>query len=111
MLDQFRIVRLIGEGGMGALFEAEQSKPRRTVALKVIKLGLASDFYRKRFEVKSQALALLHPGIAQIYAAGSTTTPFGESPYFAMEFIHGEDLTAYATSHRLNIRGRLTLRF
>ncbi|MGA8578454.1 MAG: hypothetical protein WB579_07220 [Bryobacteraceae bacterium] len=74
-------MRLIGEGGMGAVYEAEQAKPRRTVALKVIKLGPASDFYRQRFEIESQALALLqHPGIAQIYAAGTATTSVGMGP-------------------------------
>lgn len=110
VLDQYRIVRLIGEGGMGAVFEAEQSKPRRTVALKVIKLGITNASNRQRFERESQALALLHhPGIAQIYAASSTTTPIGELPYFAMEFIHGETLSNYANSHRLGIRQRLGL--
>jgi tetratricopeptide (TPR) repeat protein/predicted Ser/Thr protein kinase len=109
-VDDYRIVRLVGEGGMGAVFEAEQIKPRRTVALKVIKLGLANDAYRQRFEMEAQALALLHhPGIAQIYATGSTATPIGTLPYFAMEFIRGEHLGAYAKSHKLNTRQRLEL--
>lgn len=110
VVDQYRIVRLIGEGGMGAVFEAEQARPKRTVALKVVKLGLVDDSYRQRFEIESQALALLqHPGIAQIYAAASTPTPLGILPYFVMEFIHGESLTAYADSQRLNTRQRLEL--
>ncbi|MFZ1145599.1 MAG: protein kinase [Bryobacteraceae bacterium] len=111
VIDEYRIVRLIGEGGMGAVYEAEQSRPRRTVALKVIKLGPASDFYRQRFEIESQALALLqHPGIAQIYAAGTASTPTGGLlPYFAMEFIRGSSLTEYAQKNRLNTRQRLEL--
>src|SRR5262245_61669776 len=68
---RYRIVRLIGEGGMGAVYEAEQEQPRRTVALKVIKPGIATPELLKRFEQESQALGRLqHPGIAQIYEAG-----------------------------------------
>jgi eukaryotic-like serine/threonine-protein kinase len=110
LIDQYRIVRLIGEGGMGAVYEAEQSLPRRTVALKVVKLGLANDFYRQRFAIESQALALLqHPGIAQIYAVGTATTPIGSLPYFAMEYIRGVNLTEFAEKNRLPTRQRLEL--
>src|SRR5579863_4064433 len=64
----YRVVRVIGEGGMGVVFEAEQEHPRRIVALKVIKPGFASAELLKRFERESQVLARLqHPGIAQIY--------------------------------------------
>jgi serine/threonine protein kinase len=83
---------------------------RRTVALKVIKPGLASPELLRRFEQESQALARLqHPGIAQIYEAGTADTVSGPQPYFAMEFIHGESLLEYATAHRLNTRQRLAL--
>ena len=75
---RYRIVRLIGEGGMGAVYEAEQDQPRRTVALKVIKPGLASPELLRRFEQEAQALGRLqHPGIAQIYEAGTADTGFG----------------------------------
>src|SRR6187549_709763 len=71
VIGNYKIVRMIGEGGMGAVYEAEQEHPRRTVALKVIKPGLASPQLLRRFTQESQALARLqHPGIAQIYDAG-----------------------------------------
>src|SRR6266513_291235 len=67
-IGKYRILRLLGEGGMGVVYEAEQEQPRRTVALKVIKPGLASPELLRRFAQESQALARLqHPGIAQIY--------------------------------------------
>ena len=99
---------LIGEGGMGAVYEAEQDHPRRTVALKIIKPGMASPELLRRFEQESQALGRLqHPGIAQIYEAGTVDTGFGPQPYFAMEFIRGKTLQDYAEAHHLNSRHRL----
>src|SRR5262245_34232703 len=109
-LGNYRILRLLGEGGMGAVYEAEQEQPRRTVALKVIKLGFASPELLRRFELESQALGRLqHPGIAQIYEAGTANAGFGPQPYFAMEFIHGEALQEYVTTHHLQTRDRLNL--
>src|SRR5580765_8466101 len=90
VIGRYRILRLIGEGGMGAVYEAEQDHPRRTVALKIIKSGMASPELLRRFEQESQALGRLqHPGIAQIYEAGTVDTGFGPQPYFAMELIRG----------------------
>jgi non-specific serine/threonine protein kinase/serine/threonine-protein kinase len=75
---RYRILRLVGEGGMGAVYEAEQEHPRRIVALKMIKPGIATRESLLRFERESQALGRLqHPGIAQIYEAGSADTGFG----------------------------------
>ncbi len=109
-LGRYRIVRLLGEGGMGAVYEAEQDQPRRTVALKVIKPGLASCELLRRFEHESQALGRLHhPGIAQIYEAGAADSGFGLQPYFAMEFIQGASLLRFAKAHRLGTRERLEL--
>jgi tetratricopeptide (TPR) repeat protein len=109
-IGRYRILRLIGEGGMGAVYEAEQEYPRRTVALKVIRPGLAGPDLLRRFEQESQALARLqHPGIAQIYEAGKADTGSGLQPYFAMEFIRGESLLAYAEAHQLGVRRRLEL--
>jgi serine/threonine protein kinase len=106
----YRIVRVIGEGGMGVVFEAEQEHPRRIVALKVIKPGFANAELLRRFERESEILARLqHPGIAQIYEAGAADTGFGPQPYFAMEFIHGVPLREYAESHQLSTRQRLEL--
>ncbi len=107
---RYRILRVLGEGGMGVVYEAEQDQPRRVVALKVIKPGLAGSEFLRRFERESEALARLHhAGIAQIYEAGTADTGFGPQPYFAMEFIRGAPLREYAQSHHLNTRQRLEL--
>ena len=107
-IGRYRILRLLGEGGMGIVYEAEQEHPRRTVALKVIKSGLADAKLVRRFEQESLALGRLqHPGIAQIYEAGTADTGFGPQPYFAMEYIRGESLLQHAKTHQLGIRRRL----
>jgi tetratricopeptide (TPR) repeat protein len=109
-IGHYRILRLLGEGGMGAVYEAEQEHPRRTVALKVIKAAWASPALIRRFEQESQALGRLHhPGIAQIYEAGTAETSFGLQPFFAMELIAGQPLCRYADARRLNTRQRLEL--
>ncbi len=99
----------LGEGGMGAVYLAEQLSPvRRTVALKVMRFGLAApEQLLARFELERQVLALMqHPGIAQLYDAGMTAE--GE-PYFAMEHVDGEPITDYCDRHRLGIAARLRL--
>ncbi len=107
---RYRIVRLLGTGGMGAVYEAEQDKPRRLVALKVIKSGIATPEILRRFEKEAQALGRMqHPAIAQIYEAGTADFGFGLQPYFAMEFIQGETLLDYANQHGLDKRQRLEL--
>jgi tetratricopeptide (TPR) repeat protein len=109
-IGRYRVLRLVGEGGMGVVYEAEQDHPRRLVALKVIKPGLASAELLRRFERESQALGRLqHPGIGQIYEAGTADTGFGSQPYFAMEFIVGEGLKEYTISHRRSTQQRLEL--
>jgi len=96
---------------MGAVYEAEQDQPRRIVALKVIKSSLANPSLLRRFEQESEALARLHhPGIAQVYEAGTADSGTGVQPFFAMEFIAGgQPLTQYAEAHRLNTPQRLEL--
>jgi serine/threonine protein kinase len=109
-IGRYRIHRLLGEGGMGVVYEAEQEQPRRTVALKVIKPGSAGAELLRRFAQESEALGRLqHPGIAQIYEAGTADTGCGPQRYFAMEFIRGQSLLDYAKAHELNIRQRLEL--
>ncbi len=104
-IGRYRIIRLLGEGGMGAVYEAEQDQPRRRVALKVIRAAWASPELLRRFEQESQALGRLHhPGIAQIYEAGSADTGFGVQPFFAMELIQGKPLVEYADAHHLDTR-------
>jgi eukaryotic-like serine/threonine-protein kinase len=109
-IGRFRIIRLLGEGGMGLVYEAEQDNPRRTVALKVIRAGYADKVMLRRFENETQALGRLqHPGIAQIYEAGTAETTFGLQPYFAMELVHGLPLREYCEAQKLNTRQRLEL--
>lgn len=109
-IGRYRIIRLLGEGGMGAVYEAEQDQPRRRVALKVVKTAWASPELLRRFEQESQALGRLqHPGIAQIYEASSADAGFGMQPFFAMELIHGKPLVEYANEHKLSTRQRLEL--
>jgi WD40 repeat protein/serine/threonine protein kinase len=90
-IGNYRIIRKIGEGGMGVVYEAEQQHPRRLVALKVIRSGPHADEYHVRmFEREIQALARLkHPGIASIYESGRSDD--GQI-FFAMELIHGTSL-------------------
>ncbi len=105
-LGAYRIIGLIGEGGMGVVYEAEQENPRRIVALKVVKPGLAIPEVLRRFERESHVLGRLqHPGIAQIYEAGVARG----RPFFAMERIHGHALLEYAAAHRLTTPQRLNL--
>ena len=81
VIGHYAILRLIGEGGMGAVYEAEQKHPRRTVALKIIKAGMSDTESIRRFEQEAQALGRLqHPGIAQIYEGGTADTGFGPQP-------------------------------
>src|SRR5580658_6773251 len=109
-IGRYRILRLLGEGGMGVVYEAEQEQPRRKVALKVVKSGLGDPKLIRRFEQEALALGRLqHPGIAQIYEAGTADNGFGPQPYFAMEFIRGQPLLEYAAAHKLNTRQRLEL--
>jgi tetratricopeptide (TPR) repeat protein len=109
-IGRFRIVRQVGQGGMGIVYEAEQDYPRRIVALKVVSPALANAGLLRRFELESQVLARLqHPGIAQIYEAGVADVGFAPQPYFAMEFIHGVPFGEYATSRQLSARDRLEL--
>jgi eukaryotic-like serine/threonine-protein kinase len=109
-IGRYRVIRLLGEGGMGTVYEAEQEEPRRVVALKVIRPGLATAERLRRFRHESEALARLqHPGIAQIYDAGTADTGLGPQPYFAMELVRGDSLDRYAATHPLNTRERLAL--
>ena len=104
----YRILRDIGEGGMGVVYEAVQAKPvRRKVALKLIKWGMDTKEVVARFESERQALALMnHPNIASVFDAGATDEG---RPYFAMEYVHGIPITEYCDKHRMTIQERLEL--
>jgi tetratricopeptide (TPR) repeat protein len=104
----FELKRLLGTGGMGQVFLAEQLYPvQRQVALKFMQHRLASDQAAVRFEIERQALARMsHPAIAQVFEAGATADGF---PYLAMEYVPGEPISSYCHVHRLDLRARLCL--
>ncbi len=99
---------VIGEGGMGVVYEADQLEPvRRSVALKVIKLGMNTREVVARFELERQALAVMnHPNVAKVHDAGATEDG---RPYFVMEYVRGSSITSYCDSNRLSNRERLQL--
>ncbi|MBL8760393.1 MAG: serine/threonine protein kinase [Phycisphaerae bacterium] len=98
-LASYRVTGVLGEGGMGAVYRAQQESPRREVALKVIRGGWSAPGLRRRFALEAATLGKLrHPGIAQIFEAGSAPGPDGrDTPYFAMELVEGRMLTAFAS--------------
>ncbi|MFN0149441.1 MAG: protein kinase domain-containing protein [bacterium] len=104
----YRLVELLGEGGFGVVYLAEQEKPiRRRVALKLIKPGMDTRQVISRFEAERQTLALMdHPGIAQVFDAGETQAG---RPFFAMEYVPGVSITAFCDRERLRTRERLDL--
>ena len=107
-IGKFKIIGVLGEGGMGIVYLAEQSKPvNRRVALKVIKAGMDTKQVIARFEAERQALALMnHPGIAQVYEAGATEQG---RPYFVLEFVKGMPITEACDEHKLDTKQRLEL--
>jgi eukaryotic-like serine/threonine-protein kinase len=104
----YRLVEMLGVGGMGEIWRAEQSEPfHRTVALKLIKPGMDTRAVVARFDSERQALALMeHTNIAKVFDAGAT--PEGR-PYFVMEYVPGLAITDYCDKHRLTIKERLEL--
>jgi serine/threonine protein kinase/Flp pilus assembly protein TadD len=107
-IGRYKLVSVLGEGGMGIVYLAQQHHPmKRQVAVKIIKPGMDSKRVIARFEAERQALALLdHPNIAHIYDAG--TTEAGR-PYFVMEFVKGLPITEHCDRHKLTIKERLRL--
>ena len=106
-IGRYRVVRRLGQGGMGTVYEADQDDPRRTVALKVMLPGADSDDLRKRFVQEARILGRLdHIGIARVHDAGATE--FGQL-YFAMEFIRGLPLHEYVRHYALDVSARLEL--
>lgn len=104
----YRIVKVLGEGGMGTVYLAMQDEPvHRSVALKVIKLGMDTRKVQARFQRERQALALMsHPGISQVFDAGATSR--GQA-YFAMEYVEGEPITDFVESRGLGLGERIGL--
>lgn len=106
-IGEYRILEVLGHGGMGIVYLAEQARPRRMVALKVIPRLAARDLHR-RFEREAQVLgALHHSNIAQVYEAGAALTEDGERAFIAMELVKGTCITDYAQHHQLDDARRL----
>jgi len=107
-IGRYELLSLIGEGGMGLVYQAEQKEPvKRRVALKIIKPGMDSRKVIARFEAERQTLALLeHPNIAHVFDAGTTETG---RPYFVMEYVEGKSITKYCDEHKLSVEQRLEL--
>jgi WD40 repeat protein/serine/threonine protein kinase len=110
-IGSYQVVELLGTGGMGVVYLAQQERPQRKVAIKIIRPGLASMTALRRFENEVAALGRLqHPNIAQIFEAGMAEFgPDDRRPYFAMEFIKGRPLLQHAIATRLDVRQRAEL--
>jgi non-specific serine/threonine protein kinase/serine/threonine-protein kinase len=106
--NKYRLIEKLGEGGMGVVYKADQVEPvRRSVAVKIIKLGMDTEDVVARFERERQMLAVLdHPCIAKVFDAGATETG---RPYFVMELVRGISLSKYCDQHKLSTRDRLKL--
>ncbi len=105
---RYKPLRILGHGGMGVVYEAEQAEPRRRVALKVIRAEVASEEMRRRFAHESVFLARLqHPGIAQVYEAGTAETAEGPLPFIAMELIEGSPLGHWSLANDPDRRTRI----
>lgn len=106
----YRVLELIARGGMGVVYRAEQDSPDRQVALKLMTPGFLSSEIARRFEVEVQVMGRLqHPGIAQIFEAGTAEIDHVVRPFFAMEFIDGLPVTKWAEENSLDLRSRLEL--
>jgi serine/threonine protein kinase/Tfp pilus assembly protein PilF len=107
-IGRYKLLQIIGEGGFGTVYMAEQSEPiRRRVAVKIIKLGMDTRAVITRFDAERQALAMMdHSNIARVFDAGATDNG---RPYFVMELVDGVPLTQYCDAHRLTARERIEL--
>lgn len=107
-IGRYQVVKKIGEGGSGSVYLADQFEPvRRQVALKIIKLGMDTKSVIARFRAEQQTLALMeHPNIARVLDAGATQTG---RPFFVMELVRGERITAYCDKRGLSTSQRLDL--
>ncbi len=115
-IGDYRIRSVLGSGGMGVVYLAEQESPRRTVALKVIRAFGGANAVR-RFQREAELHGRLqHPGIALVHEAGMAAErdaagkPFGPArPFFAMEFVDGEAVNAFVQTHALGVEARVDL--
>lgn len=109
-IGRYRIIRRIGIGGMGVVYEAEQMSPRRRVALKIVDGLRTGPELERRLEAEAEIQGTLqHPGIAQVFDAGVDLIAGARRPYFVMEYIEGRVITAHADDVGLDLAGRLEL--
>ncbi len=109
-IGRYRVLRRIGRGGMGSVYEGEQDHPRRRVAIKVVHPGSSVASFLRRFEFEVEILARLnHPGIAHIIEAGHFEDRGAVQPFFAMEFVEGVPITEYVATRALDSSARLAL--
>lgn len=108
VVDRYKLLEVIGEGGFGTVWMAEQQEPvKRKVALKIIKPGMDTRQVVARFEAERQALALMdHANIARVFDGGATE---GGRPYFVMELVRGVPLSAFCDARKLTTRERIEL--
>lgn len=107
-IGRYQLVELLGEGGFGTVWLADQVEPvTRRVALKIIKLGMDTGEVIARFEQERQALAMMdHANIAKVFDAGATDSG---RPFFVMELVRGAPITRFCDEQRLDVRQRLEL--
>jgi len=109
-IGEYRIVRQIGQGGMGVVYEARQESPRRRVAIKLLHPMHATPDRIRRFRQEAQLLGRLqHPGIAAIFEAGTYDVGRGPQPFFAMELVDGSDIRTHCDRHDLDHSTRVEL--
>lgn len=110
MIGRYRVMGRLGAGGMGIVYVAEQDRPKRTVALKLLRAGAVSPRLIRRFEYEAEILGRLHhPGIAQVFEAGVWTHEGITRPYMAMELVSGSTITKHAQDRGLTVRGKVEL--
>jgi WD40 repeat protein/serine/threonine protein kinase len=106
----YTIRTVLGQGGMGVVYLAQQERPRRTVALKLLRASVYGSSALRRFEHEAEVLGMLqHPGIAQIFEAGAADMGKGPQPYIAMEYIDGPSLCSFARRNSLSLEDRCRL--
>ena len=108
VIDRYKLLQAIGEGGFGVVYMAEQQEPVvRRVALKIVKLGMDTREVVARFEAERQALAMMnHPNIAKVLDGGTTSSG---RPYFVMELVRGTSITEFCDQNDLDTDTRLQL--
>ena len=107
LVAKYKLVRVLGEGGMGIVWLAEQLNPRRSVAIKLIRPGMDSREILARFDAERQALGVMdHPNIAKVFDAGQAANG---RPFFVMQYVQGRPITEYCDARKLSPQARLLL--